>query len=674
MARKNGVVCSGEAPTDSDRRDAIVKSTVAWQRSRGFDSLSVAVHEHVVPVTGRQWCAVLDDSSLISSCDDLYVQVTRLSELVTMAVGEVGRSLFGFLDAMMAAYVRFRNAVAEVRRFDPPSDLAADVATLDELGRTAHALVVDVVACVGDGLDERRWEEVVLADALRCTELVASLFAEHALGDGTDPRFERALGLSTAAMTAGDGMTFATRLLTAWARHPELDERLYAQLPHLLDPEVALTDKVRVHLAAMHVRAHPLPTHAAAMAARDLVLRGLTTDMEGCLAAIGDQVSIEADMLFTHRKFVAARTALAAAEHEEDQVGPALDMYLTAVEGSIRRTARLVLQLLGRQIDPKTTLGQLVPVLAKESTDPMCSLLLAHINTDWRNAIAHSQVRWDPMLQKVILGDEPVEPSAVADAAEVSHELCTGFDTGLAIALNHAGNPHVNGAVQLGHVGWEQHVMRSLGQRGIEATEFRRYGTTFSVRTARLTIATLRDTLVGFWEVGQGVPDLRGWRIMQDGSPDLVLDEQTLATAVNLSTAEARVYHPDAVEIVLCTGALMVHGASTRHAVDVVIRLATSTLLGERDRMARQLRAGDDTAFADLTSTLRYLVTAVYASVTFLDADGQRALTAFAWMLANQHQFLNAEGFVASGYLRQLEVAFRSSAPLSLPWLEPPPG
>jgi hypothetical protein len=280
-------------------------------------------------------------------------------------------------------------------------------------------------------------------------------------------------------------------------------------------------------------------------------------------------------------------------------------MYLAVMEGDIRRTARTVLRLLGRPVEQEATLGQLLEVLARESVEPMCSLLVSRANRQWRNAIAHSQVHWDPVAQKAVVGTEPTEPDAIVTAAMVAFDLCTGFETGVAIALNDAGNPHHH-TVRLGHVGWSAHVMRTLGGLGVEATGFRQHGTAFSLHISGLTIGKLRDVLVGVFVAGSDVPGLGSWRITQDRFPELILDEETLDAARGLPAVEGQ-HHPDALALVLCAGALVNQGQHSERVVDTLIRLTSNVVLGERNRLAAGLRAGDEAAFADLANTLRHL-------------------------------------------------------------------
>ena len=105
-------------------------------------------------------------------------------------------------------------------------------------------------------------------------------------------------------------------------------------------------------------------------------------------------------------------------------------------------------------------------------------MLVSCAKRQWRNAIAYSQAHWDPVAEEAALGTERMEPAAIEAAAMAAFDLCAGFETGVAVALNNAGNPH-HQAVHMGHLGWSAHVMRIHGSRGIEANGFRRHGTMF---------------------------------------------------------------------------------------------------------------------------------------------------------------------------------------------------
>lgn len=646
-------------PSVLARRDAVVKCVRGWRLRPGSTILPVTGHERVVPVSVAQWGTVLSDSAVIASYRRVVDRVAALSGVRGLAAGEVGGRLFGLLDAIVAAYEQFRTAVVEVGRFDPPAELVANVDQLGALEHAMHSLVSAAITRAAEGLDDSCWPDL-LSQAARCRDLVAELFAEQPQVGAADLPFERALGLSTADLKAGDGMSFSSRVTAVWSRQGEvLDSRLRDRLPHLVDPQVELTNKVRVHLTALFGCVHPLPTHAAAVAGRDLVRRSLAEDPARCLAAIADQVRDEAEMLFTHRRVIAEGIAWNAAEHAEDRMGPALDMYLNVMEGDVRRTARLVLRLLGRDAGPELTLGPLVQQLTREADEPMCSLLVAHVDRDWRNAIAHSQVHWDAVSQKAMLGTTAVDPVVVAEAARRVHDLCAGFETGVAVALNDAGNPHYGGSVELGFVGWDVEVMRRLGSVGVNATGFRRDGAVIWLRVPPLTMASLWDLVVGVFLAGRGVPDLDGWRIAQDGRPDLVLADKTLAAVERLTTPLAdgqAALHPDAAGIVLCAGALVSHGADVDAVVRTVVALASVTLVAERDR--------DGAAVADLTATLEAVIPAVHRSADLVDAAGRRALAAFATMLTNLGADLDT-------CLSQVDLAMRSTTPIDLPWLTP---
>ncbi|WP_143261636.1 hypothetical protein, partial [Allokutzneria sp. NRRL B-24872] len=248
------------------QRAAIVGCVRQWRRKLAGGLEAPKRFSRTVPVTTGQWREVLADSDVVAGCMDLDDSISEVVAVSSLPVKDIGRSLFRRLDRMLAAHGRIDRALVTVARFVPPDELDNTARILEELRQTADEILRTMVACAANGLDTQHWDTALELIARR-DDLREDLFADPSLVDAEESRFERVLGLSTAAMNAGDGLSFASRLTAAWLRQPKvLDTRLRTQLPHLLNTAETLTNDVRIHLAALLVREYPLSVHAAAAA------------------------------------------------------------------------------------------------------------------------------------------------------------------------------------------------------------------------------------------------------------------------------------------------------------------------------------------------------------------------------------------------------------------------
>jgi hypothetical protein len=390
------------------------------------------------PVTTRQWWAAFDDSDLPILCDRLDSAAACLLDVRKGSARQAGRRLPGLIADLATAHENLQRVAGELGRFNPPDDDLALARSIADTAQLCYEYAAVVLECAASGFDtaplthasELREQLEQMVSALEDVDCAHDAEPERNL------RFERVLGLSTAAMSAGDGLTYASRVAAAWEQHPELDERLRAQLPHLLDPGISLQDTVRRHLAHLLVSDRPLVAHQAAVAARDLVLRALSSDQPAALDAIAKEVLDQPYGYGVHRQVVSAVRAFNQVSEPADLLRFAMQMYLSVAEGDVARVGRLTLQLLGRQVAPAMTLGPLVRTLTAMHGEPMCALLSSSVKLAWRNAIAHGRGRWDSVHQSALLGDEHVDLYAICDEALRAHAICEGFEAGVAVALN----------------------------------------------------------------------------------------------------------------------------------------------------------------------------------------------------------------------------------------------
>ncbi|WP_210408326.1 hypothetical protein, partial [Allokutzneria sp. NRRL B-24872] len=412
--------------------------------------------------------------------------------------------------------------------------------------------------------------------------------------------------------------------------------------------------------------------HAAAAAGRDLTHTALADDPARCLEVIAEHANEESWMLTTHQRMVDEVATFNQREHPEDSMGPGCDLYVAAIEGDVRRTARMVLRLLGDQVGPDATLGPLEGLLNSHSDHPACALLLSCINRNWRNAVAHAQFRWDPIAQRVSLSGELVEPATLASAAIRAHSVCTGFHAGVAVALNRAGNPHRRHAPPTDIVAWDGQVLRKLGKLGIEVTRLQHHGTTVRLSVPPLTIANFRDHLLGVFVAADGVPQAVNWEIKQDGRPSIVLDEKTIAAAHTVAETGAddlRRVNSHAVELILYAGALLNFGEKPQAVAKAVMALACSIVLGERARLRLLLLAEGSAALKSLSATLKCVIRGTRAAASLMNRSERLRVRAFAELLSTQCRHIRNSGREAASGLRDVEHELRSTAPIVLPWI-----
>ncbi|SEF24702.1 hypothetical protein SAMN05421837_102824 [Amycolatopsis pretoriensis] len=527
------------------------------------------------------------------------------------------------------------------------------------------------IDCAAEGLDPSVWDDV-LGQIGRRDGLLDELFTINPPIDVSKNAIERTLDLPT-SVRIGDGFSSASRLASAWSRdRAALDLKLQAQLPHLLDPDQTLTVDVWLHLAGLLAGENPLPSHQAAVAGRNLTLAALAKDMSHTLEVVISQANQEGWMLTTHRQLIDEISTFHSKAHPEDKIGPACNAYLAIMEGDIRRTTRMIFGLLGFQVGPDETLGSLEQRLAAKPDNSACVLLLSCINRKWRNAAAHAQFRWDPIEQKMLLGDVLADPDDLIEAAIRAHSICKGFYTGVTVALNREGDPHQKLPPSADPVSWAGKSLRRLGILGIEVTKLRRDGTTIQLYVPPLNIHTLRDHLVGVVAAGHDIPDAEDWEIIQDDRPTILLDAKTiLATksTAEVSVDDGAALHPHTAELVLYTGALLNSGTTPQAVARSVTALAASTVLGERDLLKPRLHAHDDAALMELTETIRRVDRGVRAAMTLLPRPARRRLASFLTMLSTQLPRPDGSFEEIADGLDGVVSARQASTPINFPWI-----
>lgn len=458
--------------------------------------------------------------------------------------------------------------------------------------------------------------------------------------------------------------------MAAWSvQQDALDKQLLTQLPHLLDPAVALHGKVRQHAASLLVADRPLPVHTAAVAGRDLVSAALATRPDEARAVISTQADNESRMLRTHRSVVAEFVAYQAAEHDEDRVRPACNMYLTIMEGEVRRVAAQVLRLLGHQVQPRATLGQLVQQLAGDTGTPMADLLRSYINRDWRNAVAHSNIHWDPKAQLMLLSGEPVTPEAVATATSYASAVCSGFETGVAVVLNHAGNPHYHWSRLTDETAWDSNRFRILGEHGVSATKTRRVGTRLELDMPSMTPSRVLTSLfVGILAASLSAPEPVVWIVRQARRPELAVDAATIDTAAEI-VASRDDSSPGgkgaAAVLVITAGALRNHGTDPATAGRILMAFTCTFILSEHKRLSTRALLDDHAAMTEIARNMALLDDAVRCAAIMTDCT---ELETFATRHLAPSRTCHDWFHGNSGSLGGIKDALRATPPVELPW------
>ena len=628
------------------------------------------------PVTSRQWCAAFHDSGLPILCDRLDSAAACLLDVRKSSARQAGRRLPGLIVDLATAHKNLQQVVGDLGRFNPPDIDLALARSIADTAQLCYEYAAAVLECVADGFDtaalthasELREQLERMVSALQIVDCA------HDVEPEGDLRFERALGLSTTAMSAGDGLTYASRVAAAWDQHPELDERLRAELPHLLDPAISLQDTVRRHLAHLLVSDRPLVAHQAAVAARDLVLGALSSDQSATLDAIAKEVLDQPYGYSVHRHVVSAVRAFNQVSEPADLLRFASQMYLSVAEGDVARVSRLTLQLLGRHVAPATTLGPLVRTLTAMHGEPMCALLSSSVKLAWRNAIAHGRGRWDSVHQSALLGNEHVDLYAIYDEALRAHAICEGFEAGVAVALNQAGNPHEGGNAPVDEIGLMIRIGQTLGAAGLPVSKLDQEGTTVRPLIPPLTILTMDKLHAALIQVALHGGGALNWDIRQPvDRPAYRISAEAIDAVLALrdirSIGESVIEFPISGLPMILSG-LLAHDPGSASITPSLIALAAVNIIGERERLTPMLAVGDAAARASLLRTIKRTARAVDAAAVLADPGQKAHLLAFARLITKVGQDFRAGAVPDVASMQSLELAFRSSAPVRIPWLD----
>jgi hypothetical protein len=624
-----------------------------------------------IPVTSGQWYSVLEDSNIEGACDLFDESVARILEVRRKSKQDVGRLLPGLAKGVVERARLIEHFVLTAARFNPPSVMLPSVEALTGVVPVTMSLVGELFEVLAESPEHPGWR--TLADLVdkRNDHLTAS-FEEFDVNDKS-LLYERALGLPSQVM-AGDGLTMASRVAAAWAIQGEhLDRRLFQQFPHLLSPNTSLSDKARLHLTHLSVYARPLLAHEAAVHARSLLLRLLRMDEESCLSVLTKSSKVEPTMYFTHRNVVRGTEAFHRAENPFDRLRAAIQLYNPVVEGDLRRVARTILRLLGREIPEDMTLAPLVQQLAGLIDEPVAQLIASHVDLSWRNAIAHEQVWWDSEQQRAVLGEERVMLELIVLTALQVRAICDGFEAGIALALNDVGNPQNQGRATENEISQSLRLSRAYGRAGIRLLGMSREGTIVRLTVDDMDVKTMSDVLGAVIVAAPNAPEITMWEIQQSKRrPALKIDATAVVAVTQYAHTESG---KPVVELPISSLPLVMNGLLNHDrgaaASAPIIALAAVNIVGEFDRLADLLSRGDLEATRRLVEVMVNTACAVDAAASVASTGIQRELLAFSRLIRRVHGQSEGEAFqVMEASMTPIALAFRSCTPVHLPWIE----
>ncbi|MDX3501352.1 hypothetical protein PV689_05445 [Streptomyces sp. ATCC51928] len=627
-----------------------------------------------IPVTRAQWKSVLKDADLPRLQQETDETVAEILLLRTASGTTVGKRLPELLQRLGKSVVTLSTIAGEVSRFSPSRTSAAERRLAADLAQANQREAQALFACLKQGWLESAWNPVqrhahtaqTIARALEtATRDQASIPDEDT--------YRRTLGLSAEEISHGSGVAVRARLLAAWAKSPKkLDRRLRQSMKHLIDDSLPLTVKLLNHLAVLALSDRPLEAHRATLLSRDLVASRLKSEPEITCSVMARHVSQERELLSSHRGQIAYHDAYNRAEHHEEKARAALDMHRAALEGDVKRTATVLLELLGRTVPPGSSLSTIRDLLMAEGEQPLCKLLSSTIHPGWRNASAHEDFRWDPVDGTLLLGGQPTDLQAVLDSAIRARTICHGFEHGVAVA--YAQNPSLINwdTEESTYVSRDLAILQSAGEARFSVLDIRRQGSLVCLDVPDFSISDLREAFRVILRGSIADPDVKRWELRQSSRNRLALCVDNTGVRVGLRVSEPLWEAADPLpfaELPLMVNAMANAGESAEITASSVLFFAAAHVAGERDRLSHALTHGDSAAKKELISTARLISTGVKAAADLLENQARRKLLAFAEVLAGESHRLDtappwelARGFVPA------DRALRRHVPC-LPWI-----
>ncbi|WP_162688554.1 MULTISPECIES: hypothetical protein [unclassified Streptomyces] len=661
-------------PGASQAARAVFRNLGFPESSKDTDALG---EEATVPMTSSQWRAVLADAELAGRWQEMRATALEVASTASTSGRSAGKRLPALARRLRAASNEMVAIWNDVSLFAPPSSVTEERRMARDIAVSSHGMASAVIACLELGWDASHWS-AAWECAVETDANVRRLEASQATPvDANEDLYQRTLGLSSAEIQQGEGLAGRARLAAAWSRDPNgLDRRLRQQMGHLIGGSQLLTGKLRQHLAALAVSGQPLTAHRAARLARDLVADKLMEDPQLAYAAISRHVKREPLMLSAYRGQTSAWEGYLRATSDEKQMRPVADLYKVVVEGDVKWTAAVVLDLLGRAIPAAHTLAAVRDSLNAEA-HPLCLTLASVIRPEWRNAIAHEDYHWDPMHSTPVLGGRPVSLDELLHTARTARTVCQGFEHGVAVAYaQHAQAGH-HDEQEPNEVTRTLEMLQAIGEAGQPVLDVQRQGTCMRLEVPELSIETLRTLFRALLRASLADESIARWEVRQNADrPMLYVDQTGVQAALRLAEDLWEAADPlPFAELPLLANAMVNSGETHEVAARTVLAIAAAHAVGERNRLAAELACGRPGAKHELLCTVRRICHGTEEASRLLGDPAGRKLITFARVLAGECQRL--ESAAPRSLVHEMAPADRALtryAPAHVPWIKPSVG
>ncbi|OEV01863.1 hypothetical protein AN217_00725 [Streptomyces qinglanensis] len=623
-----------------------------------------------------QWKTVLRDADLSRLQRETDEKVTEVLRLRTASGRTVGQQLPKLLRSVHASVVALGAVAEEVSRFSPSHTSAAERRLGTDLARANRSEARALFACLEQGWAESAWSAVrkyALAAQAAGKTLEAATRTDHA-----DPPYEdvyqRTLGVSAAQVGSGSGVASRERLFAAWAEAPQmLDHRLLRSMRHLIDDSLPLTVILLHHLAVLAISDRPLVTHRAALLGGDLVTSHLKSDPELTCSVMTRHVAREPEMVSAHRGQIAYLDTYYQEEYQEEKARAVMDLHRAVLESDVRRTAVVVLELLGRTVPQGAPLATVRDLLAAQDGQPLCKLLASTIRSEWRNASAHEDFRWDPVNGTLLLGGRPADLDEVLDAALRARAICRGFEHGVAVAYAQNASLVIRGATDSNYVGRDLSILQAAGEARFPVLDIRRRGSLVRLDVPDLSVESLREAFRAIIRAAIADPSVESWERRQTSPDRPLLHVDRTGTRAGLQVAEPLWDTADPLPFAalpLLANAMTNAREPTETTESAVLCPAAAHVLGERDRLSPTLAQGDPAAKEELISTTKLISVGAKAAAHLMKGASHRKLLVFTQVLAGEcHQLKSAPPYALVHEFMAAYRALRRHGPPHLPWI-----
>ncbi len=378
-------------------------------------------------------------------------------------------------------------------------------------------------------------------------------------------------------------------------------------------------------------------------------------------------------MVSAHRGQITYLDAYHQEEYQEEKARAVMDLHRAVLEADVRRTAVVVLELLGMTVPQGAPLAAVRDLLAAQDSQPLCKLLASTIRSEWRNANAHEDFRWDPVNSTLLLGGRPAGLDEVLDAALRARAICRGFEHGVAVAYAQNASLVIRGAEGPNYVAQDLSVLQATGEAGFPVLDIRRHGSLVRLDVPDVSVESLRRAFRAILRAAIADPSVECWELRQ-ASPDRpLLHVDRTGTRAGLRVAEPLWATTDPLPFAalpLLANALTNVGEPAATTASTVLCVAAAHMLGERDRLSPALAHGDPAAKDELISTAKLISDGAKGAAALMEGAAHRKLMAFAEVLAGEcHRLKSAPPAALVHEFVPANRALRRHGPAHLPWI-----